>query len=554
MFMKTALKIIGIIVGVLILAVIALPFLINVNTFRPQIEAGLTSAMGRQVKIGNMSLSLFQGSLSADDLSVADDPAFSQQPFIKAKTLDVGVEMMPLILSKQLNVTNLTIEDPSVALIKNAAGKWNFSSIGESNAAAQAKTPAAEKAPATQNKSAAPTAPPGATNRNVSVAKLQVKNGTITMANTATPAKPQVFKDVDIEVTNFSFASQFPFSLSSSLPGGGTAKVDGKCGPISQPDAALTPLQANVSVKQLDLAGSGFVDSSSGIAGIANYQGTLTSDGKAARTNGTVALDKLKLSPKGTPAPKTVNVKYATVYELATNAGQLTLGDVQLGQAVAKLSGTYHVEPATTVLNMKLNADNMPVNDLASMLPSMGVTLPKGSSLQGGTLSADMTIAGPVDKLVITGPVKLVNTKLVGFSFGSKLAAISQFTGGSTNAGPDTVIQNLSANVRSAPEGIATQNVNLSVANLGVVTGNGTISPQDALNYTMNAQLGGQAGQYTKGGIPFAIQGTASDPKFVPNVQGIVKNQLNNFLSGQGQKGQGSPLDQLGGFLGKKKK
>jgi AsmA protein len=552
--MKTALKVIGVVVVLLILAVIALPFIINVNTFRPQIEAGLTSAMGRQVKIGNMSLSLFQGTLSADDLSVADDPAFSHQPFIKAKTLDVGVEMMPLILSKQLNVTNLTIEDPSVALIKNAAGKWNFSSIGESNAAAQAKAPQKAPAPekAAQNKSAAP----AATNPNVSVAKLQIKNGTITMSTIGAPAKPQVYKDVNVEVTNFSFASQFPFSLSASLPGGGTAKVDGKCGPISQPDAALTPLQANVSVKQLDLVGSGFVEPSSGISGIANYQGTLTSDGKTARTNGTVALDKLKLSPKGTPAPKTVNVKYATAYELATNAGQLTLGDVQLGQAVAKLSGTYHVEPTTTVLNMKLNADNMPVNDLASILPSMGVTLPKGSSLQGGSLSADMAIAGPVDKLVITGPVKLVNTKLVGFSFGSKLAAISQFTGGSSNSSPDTVIQNLSANVRSAPEGIATQNVNLSVANLGVVTGNGTVSPQDALNYTMNAQLGGQAGQYTKGGLPFAIQGTASDPKFVPNVEGIVKNQLNNYLNGQmgGKKGQGSPLDALGGLLGGKKK
>ncbi|HEX8814703.1 MAG TPA: AsmA family protein [Terriglobales bacterium] len=547
--MKTALKIIGVVVGLLILALIALPFIINVNTFRPQIEASLTSAMGRQVKIGNMSLSLFQGSLSADDLSVADDPAFSKQPFIKAKTLDVGVEMKPLIFSRQLNVTNLTIEEPSVALIRNAEGKWNFSSIGGSNQASQVK-PAQPAPAAAQGKSA----PAAGTNPNVSVAKLQIKNGTITMSNIGTPAKPQVYKDVDVDVTNFSFASQFPFSLSASLPGGGTAKVDGKCGPISQTDAALTPLQANVAVKQLDLAGSGFVDPASGIAGIATYQGTLTSDGKTARTNGTVALDKLKLSPKGTPAPKTVNVKYATAYELATNAGQLTQGNVSVGQAIARLSGTYKVDPAATVLNMKLNADNMPVNDLAAMLPSMGVTLPKGSSLQGGTLSADMTIAGPVDKLVITGPVKLVNTKLVGFSFGSKLAAISQFTGGSANSSPDTMIQNLSANVRSAPEGIATQNVNLSVANLGVVTGSGTVSPQDALNYTMNAQLGGQAGQYTKGGLPFAIQGTASDPKFIPNVQSIVKNQLNNFLSGQGKKGQGSPLDQLNGLLGGKKK
>src|SRR5208337_905753 len=321
----------------------------------------------------------------------------------------------------------------------------------------------------------------------------------------------------------------------------------------SPTDAALTPLQANVSVKQMDLAASGFVEPSTGIGGIANFEGTVASDGKAVRTNGAVTLDKLKLSPKGTPAGRAVNVKYATVFELANNAGQLTQGELTVGQAVAHLAGRYQVDPATTVLNMKLNADNMPVNDLETMLPALGVVLPKGSSLQGGTLSADLAISGPVDKLLITGPVRLVNTKLVGFSFSSKLSEISKFTGGGGGSGSDTSIENFSADVRAATEGITTQNVNLTVPALGIVTGNGTISPQDALNYTMNAKLGGAVGGLAKGGLPFFIQGTASDPKFVPDVKGMVGNQLGGLLGGQ--KGSAnSPLDQLQGLFGKKKK
>ena len=117
--MKRALKIIGIILGVLILALIALPFGLNVNTFRPRLESELSSALGRKVTVGNMGLSLFAGSLSADDIAIADDPAFGSDPFVRAKSLKVGVELRPLIFSKVLNITDLTLDQPQVLLLRN---------------------------------------------------------------------------------------------------------------------------------------------------------------------------------------------------------------------------------------------------------------------------------------------------------------------------------------------------------------------------------------------------------------------------------------------------
>ena len=59
--MKTALKIVAVVVVVLIVAAIALPFLVNVNSFRPQIESRLSDALGRPVTVGNLSLSLLSG-------------------------------------------------------------------------------------------------------------------------------------------------------------------------------------------------------------------------------------------------------------------------------------------------------------------------------------------------------------------------------------------------------------------------------------------------------------------------------------------------------------
>ncbi len=544
--MKRILKWIAIVIAVLIVIALALPFLIDVNTFRPQIESQLTEALGRKVTVGNLKLSILSGSVTADDIAIADDPSFANTPFIRAKALNVGVELMPLIFSKQLHVTELSLTEPQVTLLRAPSGRWNYSTLG-GNAASKPATPATSS-------------DANSFQQNLSVAKLTIKDGRVSIAETKAPVKPHVYDNVNIEVKNFSFASQFPFTLSAKLPGGGTLKLDGTAGAINPNDTAQTPLQAKLEVKKLDLGKSGFVDPSAGIAGVADFDGTLISDGKVVQTSGTITADSLKLSPKGTPGKTPVRVRYATAYELQKQTGRLTQGDLSVDKAIAKLGGTYDLSGESPAVNMKLNADNMPVDDLVTMLPPMGVVLPSGSSLKGGTLSADFTIVGPVERLVINGPVKLVNTKLAGFDMGSKLSAISSLGGAKT--GSDTTIQNFSSEVHVAPGGIQTQNVNLVVPSIGTVTGNGTISPQNALDYKMSASLsGGLGGGLTamaggKGGVPFFIQGTASDPKFVPDVKGMLGNQLSNRLGGQipGGKNTQGLTDAVTGLFGKKKK
>src|SRR5215467_6726798 len=107
--MKRILRIAGIVFLLLLVIVVALPFLLDANQFRPRLEAELSKALGREVKVGNLKLSLLSGGVSAADLSIADDPQFSKAPFLSAQTLAVSVETMPLILSRKLNVTGITI-------------------------------------------------------------------------------------------------------------------------------------------------------------------------------------------------------------------------------------------------------------------------------------------------------------------------------------------------------------------------------------------------------------------------------------------------------------
>jgi len=523
--MNRNLEIAAIIIGVLILIVILIPFFIDANSFRPKLESVLTDALGRQVKVGNLSLSLFSGAVKADDISIADDPAFSRTAFVQAKSLSVGVELMPLIFSKALNVTELTLNQPEISLVRSKDGeRWNFSSLGSANSAKKA-----------QPKQAAPSA--GASNPNLSVSKLNVSDGRLTISRAGSSEKPRVYDKVDIGVTNFSFTNSFPFKMTADLPAGGTLALDGTAGPIDATDAALTPMQAKVTVHKMNLAASGFIDPASGIAGIADFDGTVSSDGHEAKTVGTLNVEKLQVVQKGAPAGKSVQVKYSVTYDLAKQTGTITQGEIALGKAVEQISGTYDAHASPTSINMKLDGQGMPVDDLEAMLPAVGVTLPPKSQLKGGTVATHFTIVGPVDKLVTTGTIRLENSTLAGFSVGSSLSAVSAL-GGKGSGDKDTVIQNLSANVRVAPDGTRVDDINLTIPTLGTLTGAGTVSPTNALGFKMKADV-----------IPFMIQGTTSDPKFVPDVKGMADSLLNNALGGK--KGQKNPVGGLGGLLKK---
>jgi AsmA protein len=533
---KSVIKVVGIIVALLVVAAIAVPFLVNVNYFRPQIESNLSSALGRAVKVGNLSLSILSGSVGADQLSIADDPKFSNAPFIQAKSLQVGVELMPLIFSKQLNVTRILIDHPEITLLRSREGVWNFSSLGNQ---------AAQPAKAPEKTSSAPA--------NLSVAKLDLTGGTVTVVSLAGKRKPIVYDKVDVTVRDFSFTNAFPVVASAGLPGGGSLKIDGSAGPINSTDTALTPVQAKVNLNKLDLAQSALVDPELGITGSADFDGNLASDGHIAKAKGTLRTTSLKLVPKGSPATVPVQVVFAVDHDLQNESGKLMQGDVAIGRALAKLTGTYNMHGETTSIRTKLSGQTMPVDDLEAVLPALGVLLPTGSKLKGGTLSVEIDSDGPLDKLVSTGWVRMSNTALAGFNLGSKLSAISALTGKQT--GNDTTIENLSSDVRYAPEGTRLDKINLVIPSLGTVTGAGTVSPANALDFKVVANLAGAAGGLTKaaglgaGGIPINIGGTTTNPSFMPDMKGMMNNQLKGLIPG----GKNNPLGGLGGLFGKKK-
>jgi AsmA protein len=555
-------------VVIFVLVLLIMPFLIPVNQFRPTIEEKASAALGRRVTVGNLSLSLFSGSLAAESLSIGDDPKFSPSPFLTAKSFKVGVELMPLIFSKTINVTGITIQNPQVMLIRNTGGQWNYSSLGGSSAKAE-PTPEPAKSSSSSSSPA-----------SLSIKKLELKEGQINIGSTNSQ-KRSTYDHVNVSASNLSVTSRFPVVITADLPGGGKFKSDGNVGPVDQTDVSLTPLNAALNIGSLNLASTGFLDPSLGLGGLLDLDATLDSQNGEAETKGTAKLSKALLIAGGSPASEPLVIDFSTKYDLRKNAGVLNPSTLKIGNAAPQLNGTYQIAE-DTVLNIKLDGQNMPAKDLESFLPAVGINLPKGATLQGGTLNANLNLTGPTNKLVTTGNVGLFSAKLAGFDLGSKMSAISSLTGAQT--GKDLLIEKLTTNLRMAPDGLKADQLIAVVPSLGNLIGGGTIDSKNNLDFKMAATLtnalgaagspvsstAGAIGKLTGVGggckngttVPFMIQGTTSDPKFFPDVGGLAASMLKSQLNCVGSavpgatKGQ-SPADAVGGLtglFGKKKK
>jgi len=553
--MKRLLVISGIVVGVLLLVIIAVPLFINVDSFRPDLEKKLSAALNRQVHIGKLDASLLSGGASASDITIADDPAFNKDAFLKASSVKVGVQLMPLIFSKQLKVTSLTIQKPDITLLKNAAGKWNYSTLGATAPAPKTTPEPSGKAP------------------EVSVDKFEIAGGTVRVGHSSGHAagKESVYQNVNLVAHNISATSAMPFTLSAGMPGGGTLNLEGQAGPLNPTDSTKSPLDAKITLKHADLGATGFVDPSSGVGGILDFDGQVKSDGRKLHSEGNAKAADLRVIKGGQPAKQPIALDYKSDYGLDSETGTIN-ANLHTGNSLTNASGTLSTKGEDTLANLKIVGKNMAVNDVTGLLPAFGVVLPSGASLQGGNINMDLTASGPLDRLVINGPLNITGTHLTGYNLGSKLGAIASFTGnkGST----DTLIQTFSSALRVAPEGIKADNIVLDVPSLGMVTGNGVIAGDNSLDFKMLVKLSGTAnnllgsltgsaaGAQSKG-LPFLITGKTSNPVFRPALGGAVAGDLQNSLlqavqgkSGKtdGQNQKPNLQDALGGLLGKKKK
>ncbi len=537
----------GIALAAVVVILAALVLLVDVNRFKPELEHELGRALGREVTLGRIHLALLAGGLRVDSIAIAEDPAFGRESFVKAKSLSVTMELVPFIKSRALRVTEIRLESPEIRLIRGKGGRWNFSSLG-------ATTDGPAEPPASAEGSGKARAAV-----DLTVRQLMIAGGRAHVVHADAGGQTFQYEDVHLDVRDFSPRSQSPFELSAKLPADGKLAVKGQFGPLNSEDVARTPLQADVQVDDLDVTASGFMNPDAGLAGVVDYSGKVSSDGATIRSRGEVRVDRLRIMKGAPPAGRPVTVAYALVTDPAARTGRLEEAVVTVGGAVARLAGTLTPAGESTQVTMTLRGEEMPAEDLMALLPALGVELPKGATLRGGTLGADLAVQGPVEALVTTGTVAMRDTRLTGFDLGAGLSAVAGLMGIKT--GQDTPIQLMGGDLKMTPAGIEFDRIRLVMSEIGQLDGAGRIGADSALDFQMRATLaesamGGMSqlmGLKRSGPVivPFRVQGTTRQPVFIPEVQDMVTEELKDLV---GEKTAGQVGSFLEGVFGPKKK
>lgn len=516
----------ALVVGVFLFIILLVPFFMNADTYRPTIEAQLSRALGRELTMGKLTFSLMQGSLVADDVVIADDPAFSNVPFVQAKSLAVGVEIFPFLLHHQVRITKIKIDTPSMQLIEHPNGRWNYSSLGAGSS---------QGAPSQQ-----PSSMP-----DFNVGELQIVNGSALVSSVPATAKPFEYSEVNLTLKQFSVSKSFPFELAAKLPAGGTLKVTGIAGPISLTDTSETPFQAKLQLREFNPVASGLIDKSKGISMENEVDADIKSDGTNLSSTGKIKASRLQLSPKGSPAQEPVDIDFSVAQNLATREGTVSDIAIHTGSVAVHVNGNFKFSPEAMMLNLHLSAPALPVEQLERLLPVVGIRLPTGSSLQGGTLTANIAISGVATGATIAGPVEIDDTRLAGFDLGSKIEGLSQLV--ATRGG--TEIHVLKATVNSTPQGTRLTDIYGDLPQIGTASGDGTVAPSGELDFHLSARLNNsnavgalanQAVEKVSGivgsflhpnakpspgarAIPLTITGTATNPAIRANVGAMLR-------------------------------
>jgi AsmA protein len=539
--LKRIAVILGTFVVLLLAAALAIQLLVDVNQFRPALEDKLSRIMRRDVKVADLKLSILSGSVTARDLSIGEDPRFGKTPFVQAEGLKVSIALMPLILSRELNVRGITVEKPNINLVQNTEGVWNFSGLGEGTVSTAA--PKAALAPIPSSRADEP---------NFTVANLKVSDGRVTIRRLGGRSTPLVLDKLGMEVKHFSEGASFPVTLAASLASGGSLRLQGNAGPVNSGDVVSTPFDANLGVSHLDLAGSGLFGPLTGISGLASIDGTMKSEHANVAIRGRLKADALRLAKQGRPAKRPVEIDLDLDHDLKKLTGTLRHGAVHFGAATATLTGNYRLETEPGTVSLKLTGSNMPMTDLAALLPALDVALPAGASIEGGTAQMNLVSQGPLGSVVTTGTVALEGTKLANYDLASNLKVIEALAG--IKAEPHTTIQTFSTEVKDSSQGTVLDNIQVNVPSIGLLTGSGTVSPAHDLNFRMrvavHSAIASMISIGSKNGIPFLIVGTSEHPSFRPDVKGLATDQLREFSSKSGA--VADLIDSL--FGGKKKK
>jgi uncharacterized protein involved in outer membrane biogenesis len=386
--------IIGVVVAVVVLAVGVFVLMFNPNDYRATIQTKLEEQLRRKVTLGNMDLGLLPLRFRVFNLSIAEDPKFnSNRSFVQTQELAVSVKLLPL-LSKSVEIDSLTLTRPSVELIKNAQGVWNFASVGEKS----------------------PTSPASSSQGQFSLGELAIADGQVAITDLQDHRPRTVYDHINLKLTDF--APNAPFNLDASvrLPGAGSQEVhlQGKGGPLSHANPVATPFKGTLDLKGVEIAGlQKFLQSPALVNtdGVLSGHTDLASENGKLDANGQMNLDKPRLH--GIEVGYPINTDYGVAYDLPNDLIKITKGAIKLGPTPVFVTGTVNTKPTPAQLDLNVKVGDTSISDIARLAAAAGVAFAPGTTVNG-RINANVQARGAADKPELNGNLAATGIQITG--------------------------------------------------------------------------------------------------------------------------------------------
>jgi len=355
---------VGLVVVVGVLAII--PFAVDLNKYHDTILKRIKPYVNRQVDFTGIRLTILSG-LGAElqGVRVQDDPAFAEDTFLAADSVQLKVALLPL-LKKKIMIRTVVLKRPQVNVIRGADGTWNFQ---------QVLVPQPEKEKGKPSIAS-----------TLLIRLIEIKDGRFSYLDLKPGAKKQPFfvTAIDLKAHEVSLFRPITLDLKAAVMSSRDQNllVDGTVGPLNLGGAKASPLVLTASLTDLPLNAlplqapwpSGKADFKFDAKGSLNDKVDIKAD-----------LDLTDLGRKPEASKESLNCKLATLMQLYYPQERLKIasGTIDLGGDQGSFSGGVENFRSQPAWNMTFSFARLHPDMLIAALPMLAEKVPPAVSLKG---------------------------------------------------------------------------------------------------------------------------------------------------------------------------
>ena len=244
-FLKWGAIIIGCLVVVVIAALLIIPMFVDVQKYKPVLENKVVEATGRPFSVGDdLKLSLFPwAGISFSDLQLGNTAGFAEKEFVKVKSFEVRVKLLPLI-SKEIEIKRFVLDGPQIVLVKNKNGRGNWEQPKQQQKGTASKKPVPADSPAGMG---------GLPISALTVGNFSIKNGSALWIDHSTDTRKEI-TDISLALKDFSLDRPVQLTFSAQLDKK-PLSLEGTVGPVGNGfEKGVVPMDLSLkALKQLTL-------------------------------------------------------------------------------------------------------------------------------------------------------------------------------------------------------------------------------------------------------------------------------------------------------------